>query len=243
MKAPVVLKKYGNRRIYDPSRSGYVTLADVRDMLQAGEDIQVVDAKTGEDLTKTVLVQLILEGEATQEALPLDFLKQVVRVANSPAREFFSRSLASFVQPFWELQKATGRTLMEAQRDFQQNWQAQMAQQMQQLQQMQQQWAMAATASPLGFFQNPFSFFTPPPARPEGASSQPPAASVRAGDAAEITQLRQELAATQALIQNLIQDKMGTSQNLPHADSSQGLLENMGDPPGPIATDAPDRGD
>ena len=108
---------------------------------------------------------------------------------------------------------------------------------------MQQQWAMAATASPLGFFQNPFSFFTPPPARSEDVASQPPAASVRVGDAAEITQLRQELAATQALIQDLIQDKMGASQNLPHADPDQGLLDNRAELPEPIATDAPENGE
>ena len=60
MAEAVVLKKYGNRRLYDTTASRYVTLTEVEDMVQRGTDIEVRDAKTGDDLTKEVLVQLIM---------------------------------------------------------------------------------------------------------------------------------------------------------------------------------------
>lgn len=237
MKAPVVLKKYGNRRLYDANRSGYVTLADVRDMLQQGEDIQVVDAKSGEDLTKTVLVQMILEAENTQEALPVEFLKQVIRLANSPTREVFAKGLSGFVQPFLDLHKEAGRTFLDAQRDFQQQLQVQMSQQMQQWQQMQQQWALAASSSPLGFFQNPFAVFAPPPraAEPPPAVS-PPVAPMPARPASdsELGQLREQLAATQALVQGLIQEKQASAPAQPVHGSD-------GNQPQPLAPPAKDR--
>jgi polyhydroxyalkanoate synthesis repressor PhaR len=61
---PRVLKKYPNRRLYDTRHSGYITLADVKKMVLAGEDFEVRDAKTGDDLTRSILLQIILEEES-----------------------------------------------------------------------------------------------------------------------------------------------------------------------------------
>jgi polyhydroxyalkanoate synthesis repressor PhaR len=83
--APVLLKKYGNRRLYDTHASRYVTLEEVEAMVQRGTDIQVVDAKTHEDLTKEILVQIILDKEQAKEMLPTGFLKQVVRLLHARA--------------------------------------------------------------------------------------------------------------------------------------------------------------
>src|SRR3954449_10028421 len=61
---PRVLKKYPNRRLYDTQLSSYITLADVKSMVLSGEHFEVRDAKTGEDLTRSILLQIILEEES-----------------------------------------------------------------------------------------------------------------------------------------------------------------------------------
>lgn len=102
MADPVVIKKYGNRRLYDTERSGYITLADLEEMVRAGRDVRVVDAKTNEDLTKLVLVQIIAERDAAREVLPLGFLKAIVQHADSPERgklrDALSNAWGGFVQ-------------------------------------------------------------------------------------------------------------------------------------------------
>ena len=81
---PTVVKKYANRRLYDTGRSSYVTLEDLCEMLQQGYDFVVVDAKTGEDLTRSVLTQIIAEQEAKpeQNLLPTNFLRQLIGFYN-----------------------------------------------------------------------------------------------------------------------------------------------------------------
>lgn len=112
--APIVLKKYGNRRLYDTRDSRYVTLPEVEEMLQRGNDVQVVDAKTGEDLTKEILVQIILDKEGAREMLPTSFLKQVVRLSSSPLKESFTRALQGSLDGFLQGQRA----MADAQRGF-----------------------------------------------------------------------------------------------------------------------------
>jgi polyhydroxyalkanoate synthesis repressor PhaR len=106
MSEPIVLKKYGNRRLYDTNESRYVTLAEVAAMLQRGDDMRVVDAKTGEDLTKEILVQIILEREGAREILPTSFLKQIVRVAGSPWKESFASAVQQSVHNLVDGQRA-----------------------------------------------------------------------------------------------------------------------------------------
>lgn len=78
-KAPITIKKYANRRLYNTGTSTYVTLDDLAVMVKAGEDFVVVDAKTGEDITRSVLTQIIFEQESRGgNMLPISFLRQLI---------------------------------------------------------------------------------------------------------------------------------------------------------------------
>ncbi len=78
---PVIIKKYANRRLYNTGTSTYVTLEDLASMVKQGEDFVVYDAKTGEDITRSVLTQIIFEQENKegQNLLPITFLRQLIR--------------------------------------------------------------------------------------------------------------------------------------------------------------------
>jgi polyhydroxyalkanoate synthesis repressor PhaR len=78
---PVTIKKYANRRLYNTGTSTYVTLEDLATMVKTGEDFVVYDAKTGEDITRSVLTQIIFEQENKegQNLLPITFLRQLIR--------------------------------------------------------------------------------------------------------------------------------------------------------------------
>jgi polyhydroxyalkanoate synthesis repressor PhaR len=78
---PVTIKKYANRRLYNTGTSAYVTLEDLAAMVKNGEDFVVYDAKTGEDITRSVLTQIIFEQENKegQNLLPITFLRQLIR--------------------------------------------------------------------------------------------------------------------------------------------------------------------
>jgi polyhydroxyalkanoate synthesis repressor PhaR len=76
---PVVVKKYANRRLYNTATSSYVTLEDLAKMIKEGGDFIVHDAKTGEDITRSVLTQIIVEQEQKgQNLLPISFLRQLI---------------------------------------------------------------------------------------------------------------------------------------------------------------------
>ena len=76
---PVVVKKYANRRLYNTATSSYVTLDDLAQMIKEGGDFVVYDAKTGEELTRSVLTQIIVEQEQKgQNLLPISFLRQLI---------------------------------------------------------------------------------------------------------------------------------------------------------------------
>ena len=79
---PVTIKKYANRRLYNTGTSTYVTLEDLATMVKSGEDFAVFDAKSGEDITRSVLTQIIFEQEnkeGAQTLLPINFLRQLIR--------------------------------------------------------------------------------------------------------------------------------------------------------------------
>jgi polyhydroxyalkanoate synthesis repressor PhaR len=93
---PVVIKKYANRRLYNTSTSSYVTLDFLAEMVKAGEDFVVFDAKSGEDITHSVLTQIIFEEESKgQNLLPIQFLRQLI--------QFYGDSLQSFVPSYLEM--------------------------------------------------------------------------------------------------------------------------------------------
>lgn len=173
--APVLLKKYGNRRLYDTNASRYVTLEEVETMVQRGTDIQVVDAKTHDDLTKEILVQIILDKEQAKEMLPTGFLKQVVRLSSSPLKESFTRALQDSLDGFL----STQRSFFEAQRQL-------------------------VTQMPQAFTPwNPFAAFSPPAPGPLGAPA--PQSAPPTHKDGEVDRLRQEVSETQALLRQLLE--------------------------------------
>jgi polyhydroxyalkanoate synthesis repressor PhaR len=78
---PVTIKKYANRRLYNTATSSYVTLDHLAEMVKHGQEFNVYDAKTGEDITRSVLTQIIFEeeGKGGQQLLPIQFLRQLIR--------------------------------------------------------------------------------------------------------------------------------------------------------------------
>lgn len=94
---PTVIKKYANRRLYHTGTSTYVTLEDLAAMVQAGEDFVVYDAKSGEDITRSVLTQIIFEQEnkaGAENLLPVAFLRQLIR--------FYGDSMRALVPSYLE---------------------------------------------------------------------------------------------------------------------------------------------
>ena len=81
-KKPITIKKYANRRLYNTGTSTYVTLEDLAKMVKVGEDFLVFDAKSGEDITRAVLGQIIFdqEGKEGQSLMPITFLRQLIRL-------------------------------------------------------------------------------------------------------------------------------------------------------------------
>ncbi len=108
-KQPTVIKKYANRRLYHTGTSTYVTLDDLAGMVKGGEDFVVFDAKSGEDITRSVLTQIIFEqeGKGGQNLLPITFLRQLIR--------FYGDSMQALVPSYLE---HSIHTLTENQQKF-----------------------------------------------------------------------------------------------------------------------------
>jgi len=102
---PVVIKKYGNRRLYDTDSSRYITLDDLSRMIRGGQDVKVVDAKSGADLTKGVLLQIISEQEKDRDMLPVSFLKNVIKYSDATVREPLHRYLSFSLDAFLQAQR------------------------------------------------------------------------------------------------------------------------------------------
>ena len=84
----VVIRKYENRRLYDTTNSRYVNLEEVAQLLQQGNDVQVIDASSGEDITRLILTQIIVEDAKTPEStFPLDLLRQMVVASGRASQE------------------------------------------------------------------------------------------------------------------------------------------------------------
>ncbi len=92
----IVIKKYPNRRLYDTSRSTYVNLEELADLVRAGHDVKIVDAKTDEDLTKEVLLQLVLEVLHGVDLLPIGMLRRLIRASGTgPAALLLRQQLST----------------------------------------------------------------------------------------------------------------------------------------------------
>lgn len=106
-KPSVVIKKYGDRRLYDSSASRYVKLEDIAKMIRDGIDVQVQDARTGKDLTSMILTQIVMENARDQgTALPLQLLRQLVTASDQATHEFLSWYLNNTLDLYQKAQQA-----------------------------------------------------------------------------------------------------------------------------------------
>src|SRR3954469_16274048 len=117
MKPSVILiKKYGNRRLYDTAGSRYVNLDDLAAHVRAGREVQVVDAKTGEDLTRVTLTQIITEDAKDKPTgLPLELLRQLIVASDQTRQEFVMWYLKSAFDTYQTVQDAVQNRLGEMQ--------------------------------------------------------------------------------------------------------------------------------
>ena len=98
---PKIIKRYQNRKLYDTQDSCYVTLEDICDMIKQGDDVQIIDNSTKEDLTSVTLAQIILEEEKKQKGLlPLNAFKQIIQSGGEVIKEFVQKSLESGMGEF-----------------------------------------------------------------------------------------------------------------------------------------------
>jgi polyhydroxyalkanoate synthesis repressor PhaR len=135
---PVIIRKYANRRLYDTSSRRYVNLEDVAALIRQGLEVQVVDAKTGEDLTRVILTQIIVEDAKGQPTgLPLELLRQLIVASDRAGQEFIMWYLKSAFDAYHKVQETLESRLGDVR---------------------------SAALSPLNLVKN---FFTPPSSAPE----------------------------------------------------------------------------
>ena len=105
--AKVTIKKYANRRLYDTESSAYITLDRLAQMVREGREFEVVDAKTGDDITRQVLTQIIVEEEARGATmLPINFLKQLIGLYGNSMQNFVPSYLEAAMDAFQRNQTA-----------------------------------------------------------------------------------------------------------------------------------------
>jgi polyhydroxyalkanoate synthesis repressor PhaR len=108
---PIVIKKYANRRLYDTSASAYVTLEHLSELVKEGKEFTVLDAKSGEDLTRAVLAQIIFEQENRKEGvLPVSFLRQLI--------QFYGDSFQSMLPAYLEMSMKSFAQQQEKWREY-----------------------------------------------------------------------------------------------------------------------------
>ena len=112
----VVIKKYANRRLYDTSNSRYINLEDIAALVRNGKDLQVVDANTGEDLTRVTLTQIIVEDTKGQPTgLPLELLRQLIVSTDRVGQEFIMWYLKSAFDAYQKVQSSVQTRLSDVQ--------------------------------------------------------------------------------------------------------------------------------
>jgi len=112
---PVIIKKYANRRLYNTQTSTYVTLDHLCEMVKEGTEFEVRDARTGDDITRSVLTQIIFEEEAKgQSLLPIKFLRQLIRFYGDSLQGFVPGYLDMSMDSFTKNQEAMRNRIAEA---------------------------------------------------------------------------------------------------------------------------------
>ncbi len=101
----VLIKKYSNRRLYDSTHKRYVTLEDISTLIREGSEVKVIDSQTGADISKVILIQVVLESEKNKEdILPVSFLHMLIKYGNKVAKEFFENYFLMMFQPYMSVQ-------------------------------------------------------------------------------------------------------------------------------------------
>ena len=115
IQAPVVIKKYANRRLYNTESSSYVTLDHLCQMVKQGTFFEVHDARSGDDITHSVLTQIIFEEEAKgQNLLPIAFLRQIIRLYGDPMQAFVPGYLDLAMETFTKNEDEMRRRIASA---------------------------------------------------------------------------------------------------------------------------------
>jgi len=110
----VLIKKYPNRRLYNTSSRAYVNLNDLAALIRQGQQIQVVDAKTGEDITRVVLTQIIVEdAKDAPTGLPLELLRQLIMASDRAGQEFIMWYLKSAFDTYEKVQDTVQNRLKD----------------------------------------------------------------------------------------------------------------------------------
>ena len=174
---PIVIKKYANRRLYNTRSSSYITLDDLAKMTREGLEFQVLDAKTGNDITHAILTQIIMEEEASgEQMLPISFLRQLISM--------YGNSMQALMPHYLE---ATMDNFRANQRKLQETWKASMGPE-----------AFAQLAETnMKMFQAAASAFMP-----GNKPSEPPPAKP-AASADDLDDLREQMAAMQRKLDQL----------------------------------------
>ena len=112
----IVIKKYANRRLYDTSNSRYINLEDIGALVRNGKEVQVLDANTGEDITRVTLTQIIVEDAKGQPAgLPLELLRQLIVTTDHVGQEFILWYLKSAFDTYQKVQSSVQDRLSQMQ--------------------------------------------------------------------------------------------------------------------------------
>jgi len=98
MSEPKIVKRYANRKLYDTERSCYVTLDDIAIMISAGDEVQVIDNKSGEDLTSVTLAQIIFESEKKNNFMPLGLLRDLIQNRGENIKDFYRERVENAAQ-------------------------------------------------------------------------------------------------------------------------------------------------
>ena len=112
---PRVIRKYANRRLYDATASRHVTLEDIRRLIASGEQVQVVDDRSGEDLTRSVLLQIIAEQEQFgAPVLSVQLLEGIIRFYGNPVQDMLSRYLEQSLGAVMQQQRTVQAEMAKA---------------------------------------------------------------------------------------------------------------------------------
>ena len=112
MAGQIIIKKYSNRRLYDTNHKKYVTLDEIANLIKEGNEIKVLDSQTDEDITKVILIQVVLESEKNKvDILPTSFLHMLIKYGNRIAKDFFENYFLMMFQPYLSFQENMKKNL------------------------------------------------------------------------------------------------------------------------------------